>query len=100
MGVALANHNFAPFRGRAGVLRYTDAMPSLVPVPDEELERLAKEDGPRSVAAKVLAELRAQRAEDRQVFAFRCGAYWITGPVPDVHAEADLIEWAIQDEEE
>jgi len=75
-------------------------MPSLDLVPDEEVERLAKKGGPRSVAAKVLAELRAQRAKDRQVFAFRCGAYWITGPVPDVHAEAELIEWAIEDEEE
>jgi len=81
-------------------LRYTGAMPSLVPVPDEELEQLAKEDGPRSVAAKVLAELRAERKKDRQVFAFRCGDYWITGPVPDVQAEAELIEWAIEDEEE
>ena len=69
-------------------------------VPDEEVERLAKKDGPSSVAAKVWAELRAQRAKDRQVFAFRCGAYWITGPVIDVHAEAELIEWAIEDEEE
>jgi hypothetical protein len=75
-------------------------MPSLDLVPDEEVERLAKKDGPHSVAAKVLAELSAERAKDRQVFAFRCGAYWITGPVPDVQAEADLIEWAIEDEDE
>jgi hypothetical protein len=75
-------------------------MPSLDLVPDEELERLAKNDGPHSVAAKVLAEVRAQRAKDRQVFAFRCGDYWITGPMPDVQDEAALIEWAIADEEE
>jgi hypothetical protein len=75
-------------------------MPSLDLVPDEVVERLAKEDGPQSVAAKVLADLRRERAKDRQVFAFRCGDYWITGPVPDVQSEADLIEWAIEDEEE
>jgi hypothetical protein len=62
--------------------------------------RLAKKGGPRSIAAKVLAELRAQRSKDRQVFAFRCGAFWITGPVPDVHAEADLMGWLNEDEEE
>jgi hypothetical protein len=86
--------------GCACVLRYTAGMPSFELVPDEEVERLAKRDGPRSVAAEVLAELRAQRAKDRQVFAFRYGAYWITGPVPDAHEEADLVEWADEDEEE
>jgi hypothetical protein len=69
-------------------------------VPDEEVERLAKKHGPGSVAAEVWAELSAQRAKDRQVFAFRCGAYWITGPVPDIHAEADLVVWAEEDDEE
>ena len=49
-------------------------------VPDEEVERLAKAHGPRSIAAQVLAELRAQRAKDRQVFAFRFGPFWIAGP--------------------
>jgi hypothetical protein len=42
----------------------------LVQVPDEEVERLAKEQGPGSIAARVLAELHAQRAKDRQVYAF------------------------------
>jgi hypothetical protein len=64
----------------------------LVQVPDEEVERLAKEHGPRSIAAEVLAELRAQRAKDRQVFAFRLGHFWIAGPVPDARTEADLID--------
>ena len=96
----VAAHHRQAGGARAGVLRYTDAMANLDLVPDEEVERLAKEDGPHSVAAKVLAELRAQRAKDRQVFAFRCGDYWITGPVPDVQSEAELIEWAIEDEEE
>ena len=75
-------------------------MASLIRVPDEELERLAKKRGPRSVAAEVLTELRAQRAKDRQVFAFRYGPYWITGPMPDAKTEADLIGWADEDEEE
>jgi len=72
----------------------------LVRVPDEEVERLAKEQGPGSIAARVLAELRAQRAKDRQVFAFRFGNYWVTGPVPDARTEADLIEIADEDEDE
>jgi hypothetical protein len=46
-------------------------MVRLVRVPDQKVERLAKKHRPRSVAAKVLAELRTQRAKDRQVFAFR-----------------------------
>jgi hypothetical protein len=86
--------------GRAGAFCYTDGMPSLDLVPDDEVERLAKRDGPGSVAAEVWAELSAQRSKDRQVFAFRCGDWWITGPVPDVQSEADLIGWAIEDEEE
>jgi hypothetical protein len=75
-------------------------MASLIRVPDEEVERLAKKRGPRSVAAEVLNELRAQRAKDRQVFAFRYGPYWLTGPVPDAKTEADLIGWADEDEDE
>jgi len=75
-------------------------MPSLKQVPDEEVERLANSDGPGSVAAEVWAELSAQRAKDRQVFAFRCGDWWITGPAPDIHAEADLVGWADEEEEE
>ena len=72
----------------------------LVQVPDEEVERLAKEQGPRSIAARVLTELHAQRAKDRQVFAFRIGPFWITGPVPDGRTEAKMIEIADEDEEE
>ena len=63
-------------------------------VPDEEVERLAKAHGPRSIAAQVLAELRAQRAKDRQVFAFRFGPFWIAGPVPDARTEAEMLEFA------
>jgi hypothetical protein len=46
----------------------------LVQVPDAEVERLARELGPRSFAAEILAELRFYRARDRQVFAFRFGS--------------------------
>jgi hypothetical protein len=42
-------------------------------VPDQKVERLAKKHGPKSVAAKVLTELRTQRSTDRQVLAFRYG---------------------------
>jgi hypothetical protein len=66
----------------------------IVQVPDEEMERLAEEHGPGSVHANVVAELRAQRAKDRQAFAFRFGPYWITGPVPDARTEAKMIEFA------
>ena len=66
-------------------------MVRLVRVPDQKVERLAKKYGPRSVAAKVLTELRAQRAKDRQVFAFRYGPYWLTGLVDNVHIDPDLI---------
>jgi hypothetical protein len=55
---------------------------------DEELERLAARDGPESLAARVLVALRDQRAQDRQVFAFRLGEYYVIGPMPD--AETDL----------
>ena len=71
----------------------------LVQVPDEEVEQLAKEQGPGSIAARVLAKLHAQRAKDRQVFAFRIGPFWI-GPVPDGRTEAKMIEIADEDEEE
>jgi hypothetical protein len=76
-----------------------DAMVRLVQVPDQKVERLARKHGPRSVAAKVLAELRKERAKDRQVFAFRYGPYWITGLVEDVHNNADLIEWVDKKQE-
>jgi hypothetical protein len=68
-----------------------------VQVPDEEVERLAKAQGPGSIAARVLAELRAQRAKDRQVFAFRFGPYWLAGPVPDAGTEADILDFAAEE---
>jgi hypothetical protein len=59
----------------------------MVRIPDEDVQRLAKEHGPESVIARVWAELQAQRAKDRQVFAFRFGTYWVTGPEPDARTE-------------
>jgi hypothetical protein len=61
---------------------------------DEELEHLAEEHGPHSTAAGVLRRLRSARARDRQVFAFRIGNYWITGPLMDAKTEAALIDLA------
>ena len=72
----------------------------MVQVPDQEVERLAKEHGSGSVEARVLTWLRFQRSKDWQVFAFRIGADWITGPVPDARTEAEMIETAHGGEEE
>ena len=66
-------------------------------VPDEVLERLAAEEGPRSIPARVLKGLRRKRARDRQVFAYRVGNYWITGPLMDARTEAALIDLADDD---
>ena len=60
-------------------------------VPDEELERLAEEAGPSSVAAAMLKELRNSRAKDRQVFAFHINECFFIGPIPDAKTEADLL---------
>ena len=74
----------------------------MVRIPDEDVQRLAKEHGPESVIARVWAELQAQRAKDRQVFAFRFGTYWATGPELDARTEADIVDFAheFDDEEE
>jgi hypothetical protein len=60
-------------------------------LPDEELERLAERDGPESLAAKALADLHAQRAKDKQVFAFLVGEYFVVGPMPDAETELHLM---------
>jgi hypothetical protein len=72
----------------------------VVPLPDTELERLANEDGAFSVSAMLLEQLRESRAKDRQVYAFRVGAYYFVGPVPDARTESALIDLAEADEEE
>jgi hypothetical protein len=69
-------------------------------IPDEVLEHLASKAGPQSIPARMLRGLRKLRARDRQVFAFRVGNYWITGPLMDARTEAVLIEIAENDEDE
>jgi len=63
-------------------------------VPDDELERLAQEAGPSSVAAAMLRELKNYRAKDRQVFAFHINDCFFIGPAPDAKTEADLLALA------
>jgi hypothetical protein len=62
--------------------------PELILVADDELERFAEELGPTSAEAQVLAQLASQRAQDLQVFAFRVGDQYVTGPLPEVAAQA------------
>jgi hypothetical protein len=59
-------------------------------VADDELERLAAERGPDSREALTLADLRQQRAQDKQVFAFRLGEYYVVGPMPDADTELTM----------
>jgi hypothetical protein len=94
----------APFRsngGRNGLASHafpnmTTWTAELVLVPDEELQRLAEEKGPTSAEAQVLAQLTTQRAQDLQVYAFRAGNQYVTGPLPKVaepaNVEAELVE--------
>ena len=60
----------------------------LIPVDEEELKRLAEHFGPTSAEAQVLAQLATQRAQDLQVFAFRVGDQYMTGPMPEAAAPA------------
>jgi hypothetical protein len=78
----------------------TIVVPEIVRVLDEELARLAQEGGPLSVEARVLIELGKRRAKDRQVFAFRVGDYYYTGPIPDARTEIALLELADDDGDE
>jgi hypothetical protein len=66
-------------------------------IPDEVLEHLASEAGPQSIPARILRGLRKLRARDRQVFAFRVGNYWVTGPLMDARTEAALVDLADED---
>ena len=71
----------------------------LLPVSDEELQRLAEEFGPTSAEAQVLAQLASQRAQDLQVFAFRVGDQYVTGPLPESATQAsapDLLAEALK----
>ena len=60
-------------------------------LPDEELERLAAERGPDSLEAQTLADLRQQRAQDKQVFAFRLGKFLVVGPMPTPEEETAFL---------
>jgi hypothetical protein len=59
-------------------------------IPDEELERLATEGGADSLEAITLGDLHRQRAQDKQVFAFRVGEYFVVGPMPDAETELHM----------
>jgi uncharacterized protein with PhoU and TrkA domain len=69
-------------------------------VADEMLVRAAEERGSRSTEAKILQELRLKRAQDRQMFAFRCGSVWFMGSTPDARTERAMIELAEEFDEE
>ena len=60
-------------------------------ISDDELERLALERGPISLEAQALAELRRERAQDKQVFAFRLGRYYVVGPMPTPKEEVIFL---------
>lgn len=60
-------------------------------VADKELERLAAESGLDSKAAHALAELRALRARDEQVFAYRLGDLLMVLPEPTAEERVRLL---------
>jgi hypothetical protein len=60
-------------------------------VADKELERVAAEGGPDSKAALALAELRALRARDEQVFAYRLGDLIVVLPEPTPEERMRLL---------
>jgi hypothetical protein len=68
----------------------------LVRVADEELERLAAENGPTCAEAQVLAQLKIQRAQDLQIYAFRVDDQYVTGLLPQVaegaSSDGELLE--------
>ena len=70
----------------------------LILVSDDDLRRFADELGPTSAEAQVLAQLASQRAQDLQVFAFRVGDQYVTGPLPEAAGQAsapDPLEEAL-----
>jgi len=72
------------------------AITEMIMVPDEELQRLAEENGPASAEAQALAQLKTQRAQDLQVHCFRVDDMYVTAPLPDAtelaSVDPDLIE--------
>ena len=59
-------------------------------IPDEELESLAVEHGPDSYRAVVLADLRARRAKDEQVYCFQLGEFLVVCPMATPEEEVQL----------
>ena len=68
-------------------------------VSEDELKRLAEEEGPQSPAATILRNLARKRAKDRQVFAWQIGQYYFVGPLPDAEMEARIREFMQDDSE-
>lgn len=66
-------------------------------VSEDDLKRLAEEEGPRSPAATILRSLMKKRAKDRQVFAWQRDQYYFVGPVPDAEMEARMREFIEDD---
>ena len=66
-------------------------------VSEEDLKRLAEEQGPRSAAATVLRNLTKKRAKDRQVFAWQLGQYYFVGPTPHGEMEARIRDFVEDD---
>lgn len=50
--------------------------------------------GPSSIEAGISVELCERHARDRQVYAFRVGAFYCTGPMPDGETEITLVTLA------
>ena len=72
----------------------------IVRVSDCELARLAEEGGSQSVEALIVKELRKRRSRDYQVYAFRVGDFYFTGPVPDARTELAIIDIVEGEDEE
>jgi hypothetical protein len=72
----------------------------IVRVSDSELERLAEKGGSQSVEALIVKELCKRRAKDYQVYAFRVGDFYFTGPVPDARTELAIIDIVEGEDEE
>lgn len=66
-------------------------------VSEDELKRLAEDEGPQSPAATILRNLTRKRAKDRQVFAWQLGQYYFVGPPPDAEMEARIREFIEDD---
>ena len=52
--------------------------PDMVLVADEDLQRLAEENGPASAEAQALAQLKSQRSQDLQVHCYRVDDTYVT----------------------